>query len=446
MRSLHFATLDSQLLQQLGIRIVSKDAGGMLKAIGPGVLYAATAVGASHLVQSTRAGASYGCALVLLIAVTFVAKYPAFRFGAQYASTTGNSLLHGYRYQGRWAVAIYVVIALGTMFAAVPAVTLITAGLTKVAFGLQTGTFGISVVILAGCTMILIFGGYHLLDHLVKALMVVLTIATLIATGLVIPNINWAVSGTIIPTGLVNADVFFIVALLGLMPSSVDISVWHSLWSVAKARDSNHAPSLRQSLADFHLGYVGAFVLALCFVLLGAGVMHDSGLQFESGATEFAAQLIDLYKKTLGDWSGPLIGIVAVAVMFSTVLTGLDGYPRALVSLVNIFANEKSPPRDASNADAIGRKVYATSLICLALGSALILYLFVTSLRLAVDIAATIMFLFAPIIAWLNHRVMTSPQIPAPARPGRGLLALSVLGVIWMAAFSGYYLYLRILT
>jgi predicted transporter len=69
----------------------------------------------------------------------------------------------------------------------------------------------------------------------------------------------------------------------------------------------------------------------------------------------------------------------------------------------------------------------------------------VTSLRLAVDIAATIMFLFAPIIAWLNHRVMTSPQIPVPARPGRGLLALSALGVIWMAAFSGYYLYLRIL-
>jgi Mn2+/Fe2+ NRAMP family transporter len=445
MRSLLFVTLGPVTgLGHTGIRIVPKDAGGMLKAIGPGVLYAATAVGASHLVQSTRAGASYGCALVLLIAVTFVAKYPAFRFGAQYASATGNSLLHGYRCQGTWAVAIYVVIALGTMFAAVPAVTLITAGLAKAAFGLQMSTFGISVVILAGCAIILILGGYHLLDRLVKVLMVVLTIATFVATALVIPNINWAVSGTIIPRGLVNTDVFFIVALLGLMPSSVDISVWHSLWSVAKARDSKGRPSLRQSLADFHLGYAGAFVLAICFVLLGAGIMHNAGLQFESGATDFATQLIDLYKKTLGDWSGPLIGIVAVAVMFSTVLTGLDGYPRAAVSLVNIFANEKSP-QDASRADAVNRNVYATSLIVLTLGSALILYFFVTSLKLAVDIAATIMFLFAPIIAWLNHRVMTSQQITSAARPGRGLLALSALGVIWMAAFSGYYLYLRIL-
>jgi hypothetical protein len=54
------------------------------------------------------------------------------------------------------------------------------------------------------------------------------------------------------------------------------------------------------------------------------------------------------------------------------------------------------------------------------------------------------MFLFAPIVAWLNHRVMTSPQIPPAARPGRGLLALSIAGVIWLTAFSVYYLYLQI--
>jgi Mn2+/Fe2+ NRAMP family transporter len=405
-------------------------------------LYAAAAVGASHLVQSTRAGASYGLALVLLILLTYVAKYPAFRFGAQYASATGNSLLHGYRNQGQWAVAIYIVIALGTMFAAVPAVTLITAGLAKAAFGLQIGTMGISAIILTICTCILILGGYHLLDRLVKVLMVVLAMATLLATALVIPKIDWAVSGSLIPRNIVDTDVFFIVALLGLMPSSVDISVWHSLWSVAKARDSDHRPTLRESLGDFHIGYIGAFVLALCFVLLGTGVMHKSGLEFEAGAAGFAAQLIDLYKQTLGDWSGPLIGIVAVAVMFSTVLAGLDGYPRAAVSLLRIYAGERLPA-DASRTVSVSKKMYASTLIVLVLGSMLILYLFVTSLKLVVDVASTILFLFAPVIAWLNHRVMTSPHFPPTARPGRGLLALSVAGVIWMAGFSAYYLYLR---
>jgi Mn2+/Fe2+ NRAMP family transporter len=421
---------------------VTDKSSGVIKALGPGVLYAATAVGASHLVQSTRAGANYGLALIFLILLTYIAKYPAFRFGAQYASATGNSLLHGYRNQGKWAVAIYVVIAIGTMFAAIPAVTLITAGLAKVAFGLQIGPLSISAIILAGCMMILILGGYHLLDRLVKVLMVVLTVCTLAATLLIIPKIDWAASAAIIPRGIVGADVFFIVALLGMMPTSVDISVWHSLWSVAKARDSAHRPTMRASLYAFHIGYAGAFILAMCFVLLGTGVMHNSGIQFEAGAAGFAAQLIDLYKQSLGAWSGPLIGAVAVVVMLSTVLAGLDGYPRAAVSLMRMYTEPESSV-DQSATASMDKAVYVSALLTIVLGSMLILYLFVTSLKLVVDVASTILFLFAPVIALLNHRVMTSPNIPSSARPGRGLLALSVVGVIWMAAFSAYFLYLR---
>jgi len=416
---------------------------GILKALGPGVLYAATAVGASHLVQSTRAGATYGIALTGLILLTFVAKYPAFRFGAQYASATGFSLLHGYRQQGHWAVAVYIVIALGTMFAAIPAVTLVTAGLAKVTFGLQTGTFGISVVILFACTAILIVGGYHLLDRLVKVLMVVLTLATLAATALVMPKIDWATAGSLLPTGLTDKDVFFIVALLGLMPSSVDISVWHSLWSVAKARDSGYQPTMRQSLGDFHIGYVGAFLLAICFVILGTGIMYQSGQQFEASAAGFAAQLIALYTQSLGTWSEGLIGTVAMAVMFSTVLTGLDGYPRAAVSLFRMYEASKAG-RTKRDISVLSARVYVSTIVLLVLVSVGILFLFVTSLKLVIDIASTIMFLFAPVVAWLNHRAMTGPQIPPAARPGHGLLTLSAIGVIWMAAFSAYYLYLRI--
>ena len=290
--------------------------------------------------------------------------------------------------------------------------------------------------------VILVVGGYHLLDRVVKVLMVILTIATLTATALIIPKIDWAVSGMIMPRGIVSTDVFFIVALLGMMPSSVDISVWHSLWSVAKARSTGYRPTLREALADFHIGYVGAFVLAVCFVLLGAGVMHNSGTQFESGAAGFAAQFIDLYKQSLGDWSGPLIGIAAVAVMFSTVLAGLDGYPRAAVSLIRIYAGEKLST-DEARALSMDKTVYTSAVLALVLGSILILYLFVTSLKLVIDVASTLLFLFAPVIALLNHRVMTSPIFPSHARPGRGLLALSAVGVIWMSAFSVYFLYLR---
>ena len=379
----------------------------------------------------------------MFILLTYIAKYPAFRFGAQYASATGRSLLHGYRQQGDWALIIYIIIALGTVFAALPAVTIVTAGLAKAAFDLPWGTFPISTAILAICATVLIVGGYPLLDRVVKVLMAVLAAATLLATILVIPKIDWAISGSLLPAEIGTADVFFIVALLGFMPSSVDISVWHSLWSVAKARDSNRKATLRESLDDFHIGYFGTLVLALCFVLLGAGVMHNSGVQFESSPAGFAAQLINLYQQTLGDWSGPLIGAIALAVMFSTVLAGLDGYPRAAVSIIRTYKNREL--EDERRAAVIEKRAYALTVLILAFGSLFILYFLVSSLQVVVDVAATIMFLFAPVVAWLNHRVMKSSLIPSEARPARGLFALSLAGIIWLAAFSAYFLYLRFL-
>ena len=66
-------------------------------SLGPGILLAATAIGVSHLVYSTRAGASYGFGLLWLIVVANLFKYPFFEFGPRYAAATGESLLQGYR-------------------------------------------------------------------------------------------------------------------------------------------------------------------------------------------------------------------------------------------------------------------------------------------------------------------------------------------------------------
>ena len=64
---------------------------GYLKSLGPGLLWAATAIGVSHLVQSTRAGAAYGFALVWVVVAANLLKYPLFEAGPRYAVATGKS-------------------------------------------------------------------------------------------------------------------------------------------------------------------------------------------------------------------------------------------------------------------------------------------------------------------------------------------------------------------
>ncbi len=53
----------------------------LLQALGPGIMYAGAAIGVSHLVQSTRAGAGYGFALVWAVVAVHLFKYPFFEYG-----------------------------------------------------------------------------------------------------------------------------------------------------------------------------------------------------------------------------------------------------------------------------------------------------------------------------------------------------------------------------
>jgi Mn2+/Fe2+ NRAMP family transporter len=92
-------------------------------------------VGVSHLVQSTRAGASFGLELLGLVIVANVFKYPAFSFGPRYAAATGTSLLEGYRRQGLWALVLYSILTLGTMFTIQAVVTVVTAAIAAALLG-----------------------------------------------------------------------------------------------------------------------------------------------------------------------------------------------------------------------------------------------------------------------------------------------------------------------
>ena len=77
------------------------------RAAAPGLIFSGSAIGVSHLVQSTRAGAMFGLALIVVIVLINTLKYPAFRFGMDYAHATRRTIIGGYRELGSWAVPLY---------------------------------------------------------------------------------------------------------------------------------------------------------------------------------------------------------------------------------------------------------------------------------------------------------------------------------------------------
>lgn len=421
----------------------SSAAPSLRRALGPGLLLAGAAIGVSHLVQSTRSGAVYGFGFLLLILAANVFKYPAFRFGPQHAAATGTSLLEGYRRQGTWALVFYGVLTLGTMFTVEAAVALVTAGLLKATLGVALPPTILAGGLIAVCAALLAVGQYKWLDSINKVVVVTLTLSTLLATLLLLPQIEWAGMQWWPDPSWPVEQVAFAAAVVGWMPSAIDISVWHSLWTLARKSETGQTPTMRAAIFDFHMGYWGTALLAVCFLTLGAGTMYGSGAEFSASAGGFATQVIELYTQSLGAWVRPVIGLCAFAVMFSTTLTVVDGFPRALAGLVRRF-REPEVPWTADDTQPGFRRAYWISLAVLAVGSVTVIGLLLGQLKALVDVATTLSFLTAPALAWLNHRAIIGEHVPVEARPGPRMRAFSLLSVAMLSAFAVFYLYLRL--
>lgn len=423
-------------------------------SFGPGLLFAGAAVGVSHLVQSTRAGAMFGLSMLLVVVVANVVKYPAFRFGPQYAAATGHSLLDGYRRQGRWTLVVFALLTLGTMFTITAVVTLVTAGVAIAVLGLeplldplvgaaQAPTL-VSVVLILLSALLLGTGGYAWLDRFIKFVMPVLSVCTLAAMAFAVGRIEWSWGALWPSAGVFEvAGLAFCVALIGWMPSAIDISVWSSLWTIARAKQQNVTPQTRGVLMDFDVGYIMTMILALAFVLLGTGMMYGQGLTFENNASRFATQVVDLYAETLGGWSRPIIGTAALLVMLSTAVTVIDAFPRVIAALVVqlrlAFSSSTQPPAGVPLEG--NRRVYRAAFAVLSFGSMAILLWGMSSFTALVDLATTLSFLTAPVLSYFNHRAIHSPEVPRALQPGTAMTLWSWAAILLQAAFALYFIW-----
>ena len=96
-----------------------------LRKLGPGILFAGAAIGVSHLVQSTRAGADFGFGLIWALILINLIKFPFFQFGTRYTIATGHDLLLGFKKLGTWVLGMYFVLTFLTMFTIQTAVAIV---------------------------------------------------------------------------------------------------------------------------------------------------------------------------------------------------------------------------------------------------------------------------------------------------------------------------------
>ncbi len=402
--------------------------GRLYGILGPGILFAAAAIGVSHLVQSTRAGAMYGLAMVPFLLLACVAKYPSLYIGLRYPAATRKSLLENYRQQGLWALGLYLLLALYAMWFVLAAVTVTTAGLLQATTGLLPDIRHASLAVLLIAVAIVLGGRYRGLEHVSKVLLGLLSVLLPIATLLVLPEVDFSASSWTLNE--VNiATIAFIIALTGWMPIPVDASVMSSAWAASRNATQATPTTIGEAATDFNFGYVLTAVFALCFLLLGAGVVHTAGGTLPQGAGPFANLVIELFTSQLGDWAYPLIAFTALITMFTTLLTVLDGQVRIFTQAGAVLGLRTE-------------NLHTPGIAVFALGGFGVLVFLMEDFATFINFATSLGFLLAPLIVVLNHRAMFHMDAPVETVPGPLLRWWSLIGgaLLWAASAVFFYL------
>ena len=397
-----------------------------LKALGPGILMASAAVGGSHIVSSAQAGAKYGWALMGLVILANLFKYPFFRFGAEYTLETGHSLVEGYAQKGKVYLGIFFVLNVFSALVNTAGVGILCAAIIASAFpnalGLSITQWSLILIILIWA--MLLFGGYKFLDGLAKWIMSALTFATVIAVIVAIIKHPEYGADFVEKTPWQMAALPFIVSLMGWMPAPIEISAINSLWTAEKGKSVNI--SVTDGLFDFNVGYIGTAILAIFFVAMGALIQYPTGQAVQDAGAAYIQQFVGMYASVLGDWSRILITFIAFLCIFGTVITVIDGYSRTNVESLRLLLGKH---------ESTVKTLNIAMVLAAASGLAIIFY-FNNAVGPMLKFAMIASFVSAPVFAWLN----LSLTMKAKHSVKGGLLWLSFIGLFYLTAFAALFI------
>ena len=397
-----------------------------LRKLGPGLLFAGSAIGVSHLVQSTKAGANFGFGLLWALIAINIIKFPFFQFGPRYAAATGENLLEGYKKLGKVFLKIYITLSFATMFTIQTAVTVVTAAIASSLFGNGINVEIWTLIILFFCFLILLIGKFTLLDKLIKIIILILSTTTLIVVINAFMNLNYNINWVqVFPSN--SYDIIFLIAFMGWMPAPLDVSIWQSIWVLEKQKITPDFEK-KSILKDFNIGYIVTTILAIGFLSLGSLIMYESNTTFSDNGSTFSIQLIEMYTSSLGNWSYFIIGIAALTTMLSTTLTTLDASPRAMNKSIELICDK---PIES------GYNYWITILI---LGTLIVFLFFTSEMDVLVKIATILSFITAPIYALMNYLLICSKYTPVNYRPTIFIHFMSIFGIIFLIVFNIWYI------
>jgi len=289
--------------------------------IGPGLLVAATGVGAGDLATGAFTGSRVGTAVLWAVVLGAFLKFVLNEGLARWQLATGQTLLEGavskfgfmvaavfgpYFVIWSFLVALALMSACGvTMHAMVPVFS--DPADAKIAFGLLHGAVGVVLVL---------FGGFRLFEKVMSVCIGVMFVTVIVTTVLIWPGTMEVLRGLTIPTPatLHGESLEWTIALMGGVGGTVTV-LCYGYWIREKGR--RDAGDLRICRIDLGVAYAMTAIFGLCMVIIGSTLSlpdkRGAGL-IVALATQLEGQLGPLAKWAFlfGAWGAVFSSLLGV--------------------------------------------------------------------------------------------------------------------------------------
>lgn len=412
----------------------------ILASLGPGMIVAATAIGTSHIILSPVAGARFGYDLIWLVLFSHLFKYPGFEFGPRFAIARGASLIRGFQEvpgPRNWALWVFLATTILQGLTILAAVLSVTASILVVSLG---GLSYTGWILALGLFIILLHrtGKYPALALGSKLALAVLIVVTMIAF-LAVPPRPSDLLRIFVPT-IPAGSMLLAASILGLMPTGINVAIWHSLWAVEHLKEweksaPNRADMLKMGMIDLKVGYWASAILAVAFISLGANLLRPRGLA--PNGIDVALTLSKIYTEILGQWMFPVFMLAAFAAMFSTSYSVMDGFPRTFSTLLRTMfpgSDFFKKPYDAAY------WIFMTVIFAFAV----VVNTLVPNPVLMVTLVGVVSLLVAPVLYSLNYYCVTRLIDDPSMRPSRPMRLWALAGIVIMTFAVAFSLYTRV--
>ena len=283
------------------------------KGLGPGLLAAATGVGAGDLIATMIAGAEYGTLLLWAALLGTILKLGLGEGVGRWHVVTGTTLLDGWRQLGRWAVGffgIYIVIW-GFVYGAT-AMSAVGLPLNALFGGLPVRGWAI-IAGLVGLTLVWL-QRYHVFEKFMTVLVLIKFVSVVSIAVLVAPDLPNLFNG-LIPR-LPDGSTVYVLGLIGGVGGTITMAAY-GYWMFAKGWKGTGWLSMMR--LDNAVGYIMTGIFVVAMLIVGSTILFGQDItESDSGLLTLGTALGERY----GDWSRILflVGFLAVT---STSLLGV---------------------------------------------------------------------------------------------------------------------------